>query len=66
MGDIADHPEYREDVVAFVKSHGGLEYAAERLHFYVGQAVKALDVLPQTKEREMLAALAYFTAERVM
>lgn len=66
VGDIADHPEYREDVVAFVKSHGGLEYAAERLHFYVGQAVKALDVLPQTKEREMLAALAYFTAERVM
>ena len=64
--DILDHPEYRDDIVAFVKENGGLDYAVERLDDYVNQAVKVLEILPDSKEKELLVQLAYFTAKRVM
>ena len=64
--DILDHPEYRDEIVAFVKENGGLDYAVERLDDYVNQAVKVLEVLPDSKEKELLVQLAYFTAKRVM
>ncbi len=64
--DILDHPEYRDEIVAFVKENGGLEYSVNQLDKYVGQAVEALAVLPDSKERELLVELAYFTAKRVM
>jgi octaprenyl-diphosphate synthase len=63
---IVDHPEYRDEIVAFVKDNAGLEYAAEQLDKYVAQAVEALSVLPVSRERELLEELAYFTAKRVM
>lgn len=63
---IVDHPENRDEIVAFVKANAGLEYAVEQLDKYVAQAVKALSVLPESKERELLEELAYFTAKRVM
>ncbi len=64
--DISGHPEYRDEIVAFVKENGGLEYAVEQLDMYVQEAVEALSVLPDSKEKEMLEELAYFTAKRVM
>ncbi len=64
--DILDHPEYRDEIVAFVKENGGLEYSVNQLDKYVDQAVEALAVLPDSKERELLVELAYFTAKRVM
>ena len=63
---IVDHPENRNDIVAFVKENAGLEYAVQQLDKYVAQAVDALSVLPLSKERELLEGLAYFTAKRVM
>ena len=63
--DIVDHPEYRDEIVAFVKENGGLEYAVAQLDRYVEQAVKALSVLPESDERDMLEELAYFTAKRI-
>ena len=63
--DIVDHPEYRDEIVAFVKSRGGLEYAVDQLNKYVAEAVEALSVLPDSKEKEMLVELAHFTARRV-
>lgn len=64
--DIADHPEYRDEIVAFVKNNGGLGYAVEQLDRYVAQAVEALSVFPMSRERELLEDLAYFTAKRMM
>ncbi len=64
--DIVDHPEYRDEIVSFVKANGGIAYSVEQLDRYVDQALKALSVLPDSKEKEMLAELAYFTAKRVM
>lgn len=62
--DIVSHPEYRDEIVSFVKCNGGLEYARRELQEYVDKAVKALSVLPDSYEKECLASLAYFTAER--
>lgn len=62
--DIVGHPEYRDEIVAFVKMNGGLEYAAMELDRYVDDAVKALDVLPESYEKDCLKELAYFTAKR--
>ena len=64
--DIVDHPEYRDDIVAFVKENAGLEYAVSQLDRYVSQAVEALSVFPACNERELLEELAYFTARRAM
>ena len=62
--DIIDHPEYRDEIVGFVKGNGGLDYAAAELDHYVGQAVKALEVLPDSYEKTCLIELAHFTAKR--
>ena len=64
--NIVDHPEYRDDIVTFVKENRGLEYAVDQLDKYVSMAIEALSVFPQSKERELLEKLAYFTAKRVM
>ena len=63
--NIVDHPEYRDEIVSFVKANGGLDYAVERLEAYVDDAVRALSVLPDSEEKKMLAELAYFTARRM-
>ena len=64
VSDIVGHPEYRDEIVAFVKSNGGLEYAVRELEKYVDDAVKALEVLPDSYEKECLVALAYYTGKR--
>lgn len=62
--DIVGHPEHRDEIVAFVKANGGMEYAAGRLDFYVQEAVDALSVIPDSFEKELLVKLAHFTADR--
>ena len=62
--DIVGHPEHRDAIVAFVKANRGMEYAAGRLELYVQEAVDALNVLPESFERELLEKLAHFTARR--
>ena len=64
VSDIVGHPEHRDEIVNFVKSNGGLEYAVRELDRYVDDAVKALDVIPDSYEKECLVALAYFTGKR--
>ena len=62
--DIVGHPEHRDEIVDFVKRNGGLEYASNRLGYYVNQAVEALNVLPESYEKELLVKLARYTANR--
>ena len=62
--DIVGHPEHRDEIVRFVKANGGMEYASNRLDFYVNQAVEALSVLPESYEKELLVKLARYTANR--
>lgn len=62
--DIVGKPELRDDIVAFVKANGGLEYSVVRLNEYIDAAVKALDVLPESEEKNFLVQLAHYTAKR--
>lgn len=62
--DIVGRPELRDDIVSFVKENGGLEYAKTRLEEYVNEAVHALDILPDSREKECLVELARYTAIR--
>ena len=62
--NISDHPEYKDEVRKFVFSHRGESYAAARLDEYVSEAVGALAVFPESKEKDYLAKIAAFTAIR--
>ena len=64
ISDILDHPENRDEIVAFVKNNGGLDYARTMLDKYVNEAVEALGVLPDSYEKRCLEELAYYTANR--
>lgn len=64
--DIVGHPEYRDEIVDFVRSNGGLEAALAELNEFIDVAVKALDVLPDCFEKECLVELAHFTGKRIM
>lgn len=64
VNDIVGHPEHRDEIVAFVRENGGVEYSRARLEEYVEKAVRSLDVLPDSQEKEYLKALAHFTAKR--
>lgn len=66
VADIVSHPENRDEIVAFVKNNGGLEYAVSRLNSYVEVAVKALDMFPDSEAKDSLIELAHFTADRIM
>lgn len=62
--DILEHPEYKEEIVGFVKEGKGIEYAVSRLEDYVSKAVDALAVLPDSKGKDYLVKIAGFTAYR--
>lgn len=64
--NITGCPQYREDILSFVRENRGLEYAMARLSFYVEKAVSALDAMPESQAKRYLVELAYFTAERTM
>ncbi|MGN0189490.1 MAG: polyprenyl synthetase family protein, partial [Candidatus Cryptobacteroides sp.] len=62
---LDDHPGYKDEIIAFVKEHGGLRYASSRLDSYIAEAVGALDSVPESEERETLRSLAYFVGVRL-
>ena len=66
IADIVSHPEYRDEIVQFVKDNAGLDYAVSRLDAYVEAAVGALDMFPESEAKASLVELAYFTASRAM
>lgn len=61
---IDDHPEYGGEIIEFVKSDGGIEYARKRLYEYVDNARIALRPFGNMQEVEMLGEIAEFTADR--
>ena len=61
---IDDHPEYGGEIIEFVKSEGGIEYARKRLYEYVDNARIALRPFGSLQEVEMLGEIAEFTADR--
>jgi octaprenyl-diphosphate synthase len=62
--EIHDRPACKDEIRDFVMSNGGMEYSASTLDSYVEKAVRALDVLPDSKEKDYLVKIAAFTAAR--
>ncbi len=62
--EIDSHPESKDEIIAFVKENGGIEYASSRLDDYVREAVEALQVLPESKDKKWLEEIAYFIGKR--
>lgn len=53
-----------QEVVDFVKHNGGLEYANRKMLEYRAQALKILDMFPESASREALQHLVEFTVSR--
>ena len=63
--DIRSNPGYRDEIMAFVRTHNGIEYATKRLGEYIDKAVKALEVLPDSREKDFLAEIADYVGKRL-
>ncbi len=61
---IGKHPEYRDEILSFVRDNGGIEYATSQLEMYVKEAVEALEPLPDSQDRRWLCEIAHYVGER--
>ena len=61
---IPEHPENVAEVVATVHENGGLEYAWKALHGYIDEAISALEVLPPSDTKDLLAEFGHFNETR--
>lgn len=62
--EIDAHPEYVERITEFVHTGGGVAYAEERQDEFVRQAIAALDVLPESTDRNWLERVARYVTRR--
>jgi len=62
--DITSNPDNELVIREFVKEQDGLGYAANQLHRYIVEAIEALDILPESKDKQYLIALAKYVGER--
>ena len=53
------------EVTAFVRENGGIEYAQQKLEEHIVLAKKALDILPQSGDRDMLTGFAEYVGKRL-
>lgn len=60
----SDEPRQVNDVISFVKSSGGIEYATGAMQSYVQQAKELLYKLPASTYRNSLEGLIQYTIER--
>ena len=59
-----DRPKKVKEVVDFVRQSGGLEYARTKMMWHIDQAKEILFNFPQTEERDALALVMDYTAQR--
>jgi len=55
---VADHPEQVAEIVAFIRAHDGVAYAARRLEGLIDAARAALEPLPESEARGWLLSVA--------
>lgn len=58
------HPEYRDEIVDFVRTNGGIEYAKTRMDEILDGALKDLEILAPSAEKEYLVALTKYVGDR--
>lgn len=60
----SDKPKKVNEVIAFVKKSGGIEYANSVMQKYHEEALQLLDVFPESDYKKSLIQLVQFTIER--
>lgn len=63
--NIISHPEARDEIMDFVHRNGGISYATAELNTYIDRAVSSLSVLRESEEKEYLAEIAHYVADRL-
>lgn len=61
---IPEHPENVAAAVSLVREKGGLEYAWKVLHGYIDEALAALEALPPSSTKDLLAEFGHFNETR--
>lgn len=61
---IPEHPEGRDEIVAFVKRYDGVVQAQKVLEEYSSRAVNAISILPDSREKNYLVELASYVGLR--
>lgn len=62
---IAEDPEaIRDEILAFARENGGIEYAVRTLDSYIRKAEDSLDGLPESAEKGHLLRIAEFVGKR--
>ena len=64
IGQLADHAEVIPQILEFVEKYHGVEQAAGVMDSYINAALQSLSILPDSKEKEALTALAHFVGDR--
>ena len=62
--NIPSNPDYCDCIREFVLENGGVEYALEKLNAYVDEALQALEMFPDSPEKDILAFIAKDNAVR--
>jgi octaprenyl-diphosphate synthase len=57
-------PKKVSEVIDFVNKSGGIQYATQKMNEYKDEALKLLDVFPETTYKRSLIDLVNFTVER--
>jgi len=52
------------ELITYVKTHGGMEYATEKMHFYKDKALAILATCADSQARQALEDLINFSIER--
>ncbi|NNF85451.1 MAG: polyprenyl synthetase family protein, partial [Winogradskyella sp.] len=53
-----------KEVIQFVKSNGGLDYAIKKMHYYQEKAIKLLESYPDSDYRASLILMVNYVIER--
>ncbi len=52
------------ELIAFVKDNGGIEYTTEKMHYYKNKALKILDIYPESDYKSSLIKMIDYVVER--
>ncbi len=61
---IDAHPKYKDEIISFARTNGGIEYADQSLLHYETAAVQYIKLLPEGYDRDCLEAIAKFLTHR--
>lgn len=60
----SDQKKTRNEVIQFVKDHGGLDYAAMKMEEFKDEALRIIDTIPQNESQQTLRRLIEFMITR--